>query len=80
MRCYVVSFLLLSRETNIPLLLVGLSELDLYAVDTVDAVDEEDQDEDEGDFHSILQLGYKWALTSAGMMSYNLIYWDGLHT
>lgn len=35
----------------------GGDELDLHAVDTVDAVDEEDEDEHEADLHVVLNLG-----------------------
>lgn len=37
-------------------LVLGLCKLDLPAVDSVHAVDEENEDEDEGDLQTILQL------------------------
>lgn len=42
----------------LPLLLAGLSKFELDSVDAVYAVNEEDQDEDECNFHPILQLRY----------------------
>jgi len=37
-------------------LVLGLCKLDLHAVDSVHAVDEENEDEDEGDLQAVLQL------------------------
>jgi hypothetical protein len=53
------------QKGNVPLLLVGLGELDLNAVDAVYTVDEEDQDEDKGYLHPILQFRYQWTFASA---------------
>lgn len=41
---------------NVRIVFGNRCELDLDAVDTVDAVDEENQDEDEGDLQPVLQL------------------------
>jgi hypothetical protein len=49
----------------LPLLLVGLGELDLYSVYAVYAIDEENQNEDKCDLHSILQFRYQRTFASA---------------
>lgn len=41
---------------DIRIVLRNRGELDLDAVDTIDAVNEENQDEDEGDLQTVLQL------------------------
>lgn len=42
--------------------LTGLRELDLDPIDTIDGVDEQDQDEDEGDLETVLELRNDWIL------------------
>lgn len=53
---------------DLPLLLVGLGELNLYAIDAVYAVNEEDQDKDEGNLHAILQFCYQRTLASTAIV------------
>lgn len=50
---------------NLPLLLVGLGELELDSVDAVYAVNEENQDEDKGNLHPILKFRYDRTLRAS---------------
>lgn len=47
-------------------LVLGLRQLNLNAVDTIDAVDEQDQDEDEGDLQAVLEFGDQWVFGDEG--------------
>jgi hypothetical protein len=60
----------------LPLLLVGLGELDLDSIDAIDAVDEEDEDEDEAKLHAILKFCYQRAFATVQVVSWcNLRVW-----
>jgi len=53
-------------ENGGTLLLVGLSKLDLHAVNAVYTVNEQDQDKDERDLHPILEFCYQRTLADEG--------------
>jgi len=55
-----------THDCGSALVLIGFGELDLNTVDTVDAINEENKDKNEGNLHSILQFCYKRTLADEG--------------
>jgi len=53
---------------EIPRGFVGLGELKLNSVDTIDTVNEQDQDEDEGDLHAVLDFCYQRTFAAWGLL------------